>query len=109
MKALLLLLFVPALAAAQGPQNAIKQGEEVFSKTCANGYCHGSVGAGAGAPRLAARGFDQAYITNTVTRGIPNTGMAAFENTMSRSDLAAVVAYVAKLNGITSPVGAGAG
>jgi len=109
MKALLLLLFVPALAVAQNTQNAIKQGEEVFNKTCANGYCHGPAGAGAGAPRLAARGFDQAYIMNTVTRGIPNTGMAAYESTMSRSELTAVVAYVAKLNGIASPASATTG
>ncbi|MGA2878577.1 MAG: cytochrome c [Bryobacteraceae bacterium] len=78
-------------------------GEKVFAQSCATGYCHGARGAPAGAPRLAGRGFDQAYITNTVMRGLPGTAMPAFGTTLSRSDLAAVVAYVASLNGITNP------
>jgi mono/diheme cytochrome c family protein len=103
MKIAVLLLFVPALASAQNP-DVTKQGEDVFNKTCASGYCHGASGAGGGAPRIAARGFDQAFISNTVTRGIPNTGMQAFANALSRPELNAVVAYVAKLNGIANPV-----
>jgi mono/diheme cytochrome c family protein len=57
-------------------------------------------GVAAGAPRLAERGFDQAYIENTVARGLQGTSMPAFTGSLSRSDLNAVVAYVAKLNGI---------
>src|ERR1019366_2291683 len=49
---------------------------------------------------LAARGFDQAYINTTITRGIPGTAMPAFGTTLSRNDLTAVTAYVAALNGI---------
>jgi mono/diheme cytochrome c family protein len=67
-------------------------GEKVFAQSCATGYCHGARGAPAGAPRLAGRGFDQAYITNTVMRGLPGTAMPAFGTTLSRPDLAAVVA-----------------
>jgi mono/diheme cytochrome c family protein len=77
-------------------------GEKVFAQSCATGYCHGARGAPAGAPRLAGRSFDQAYITNTVTRGLPGTAMPAFGTTLSRPDLAAVVAYVAGLNGIAN-------
>jgi mono/diheme cytochrome c family protein len=77
-------------------------GEKVFAQSCATGYCHGARGAPAGAPRLAGRGFDQAYITNTVMRGLPGTAMPAFGTTLSRPDLAAVVAYVASLNGIAN-------
>ena len=106
MKALILLLFVPALAGAQNPPNVLKQGEDVFNKTCATGYCHGVQGAGGGAPRVSARGFDQAFISNAVTRGIPNTAMQSFTNTLSRADLTAVVAYVARLNGIANPTAA---
>jgi mono/diheme cytochrome c family protein len=102
MKIAFLLFLVPALAFAQNP-DVVKQGEDVFNKTCASGYCHGAGGAGGGAPRIAARGFDQTFISNTVTRGIPNTGMQAFANTLSRAELNAVVAYVAKLNGIANP------
>jgi mono/diheme cytochrome c family protein len=110
MKAIFLLVFVPALAVAQNLPDVLKQGEEIFSKSCATGYCHGAMGAGGGAPRVAARGFDQTFINNTVTRGIPNTAMPPFANTLSRGDLTAVVAYVARLNGIASPtIAAGGG
>jgi len=63
-----LLCMVPALAGAQNLADALKQGEDVFVKTCAAGYCHGPKGAGGGAPRLSGRGFDQAFIANTVSR-----------------------------------------
>jgi len=104
MKCFFLLFLLPALASAQSPVDILKQGEQVFAATCASGYCHGAQGVGGGAPRIAARGFDQAFIANTVTRGIPNTGMQSFASSLSRTDLTAVVAYVAKLNGITNPV-----
>jgi mono/diheme cytochrome c family protein len=61
---------------------------------------------------LAGRGFDQGYITSTVMRGLPGTAMPAFGTTLSRADLAAVIAYVATLNGIANPtinVGPGPG
>jgi mono/diheme cytochrome c family protein len=103
MKAIFLLLVAPALAGAQSLPDVLKQGEAVFAKTCANGYCHGPQGVGGGAPRLAGRGFDQAFINTTVTRGISNTSMQSFANTLSRGELSAVVAYVARLNGVANP------
>jgi mono/diheme cytochrome c family protein len=96
MKQVLLLLVIPALGWSQSP------GEKVFAQSCATGYCHGAKGAPAGAPRLAARGFDQAYITTTIMRGLPGTAMPAFGTTLSRADLSSVVAYVASLNGIVN-------
>jgi mono/diheme cytochrome c family protein len=104
MKGLFLLMFIPAVAAAQNLSDVLKQGEEVFNKTCATGYCHGAQGTGGGAPRISARGFDQAFINNTVTRGVPNTAMQSFSNTLSRGELTAVIAYVARLNGVANPV-----
>jgi mono/diheme cytochrome c family protein len=98
-----------AIAGAQNLPNVLKQGENVFSKSCATGYCHGARGTNGGAPRLAAREFDQAFIANTVQRGIPSTSMPAFGATLSRADLTAVVAYVASLNGVTNPVITGSG
>jgi mono/diheme cytochrome c family protein len=103
MRRLLLVLLMPGLGHTQGLQETLKHGEQVFSQSCATGYCHGGKGAAAGAPRLAGRGFDQAYINNTVTRGLPGTAMPAFGATLSRGDLVAVVAYVATLNGIANP------
>jgi mono/diheme cytochrome c family protein len=88
---------------AQNIVNVVRQGELVFSKTCATGYCHGIRGGPGGAPRLAARGFDQAYISKVVTQGVPDTGMASFATRLSPPDLEAVIAYVATLNGIANP------
>jgi len=102
----LLLFVIPVLGWAQN------SGEKVFAQSCATGYCHGARGVAAGAPRLAGRGFDQTYITNTIMRGLPSTAMPAFGTTLSRADLVAVVTYVAGLNGIANPtinVGPGPG
>jgi len=88
---------------AQNVANVVTQGEAVFSKTCATGYCHGVRGGSSGAPRLAARGFGQAYIDKIVRNGVPDTGMASFTTRLSPPDLVAVIAYVATLNGIASP------
>jgi len=105
-----------ALAASCSAQNltpnldeVLKQGEQVFAQSCATGYCHGIRGGPSTAPRLVGRGFDQAYISNVVTRGVPDTGMASFATSLSRPDLVAVVAYVATLNGITNPIVAAGG
>lgn len=94
-----LLIFVFAGAACAQPA-MVKQGEQIFATTCATGYCHGARGVAGGAPRLAARGFDAAYIRNVVTNGIADTGMPAFTAKLSRPDLIAVVTYVASLNGV---------
>ena len=79
MKGALPILAVAALAAhALTAQDIVTQGEGVFNKSCATGYCHGARGTAGGAPRLAARGFDQAFINSTVQRGVPSTAMPAF-------------------------------
>jgi mono/diheme cytochrome c family protein len=98
MKHALLLLIVPALGWSQSA------GEKVFAQSCATGYCHGARGTPAGAPRLAGRGFEQSYITNTIMRGLPGTAMPAFGTTLLRADLIAVITYVSNLNGITNAV-----
>ncbi|HEV2198669.1 MAG TPA: c-type cytochrome [Bryobacteraceae bacterium] len=94
---------------AQNLQEVLQRGEEVFGKTCAAGYCHGSKGAvAAGAPRLAARGFTQAYIATTIARGVPDTSMPAFGTSLPAADRVAVSAYLATLNGVANPNIAGA-
>ena len=98
MRRALLLLAIPVLGWSQSA------GEKAFAQSCATGYCHGARGAPAGAPRLAGRGFDQAYITSTIMRGLPGTAMPAFGTTLSRTDLAAVITYVANLNGVANPI-----
>jgi mono/diheme cytochrome c family protein len=96
-------LMAAGLAGAQNLPQVLKRGEAVFNDTCSAGYCHGPKGSGGGAPRLAAREFTQAYIANTVMRGVDGTAMAAFGASLPRADLVAVVAYVASLNGIANP------
>jgi mono/diheme cytochrome c family protein len=88
---------------AQNVASVVKQGEAVFSKTCATGYCHGVRGGPSGAPRLAARGFNQGYIDKVVRNGVADTGMASFSTRLSPPDLVAVIAYVATLNGVANP------
>jgi mono/diheme cytochrome c family protein len=102
-RAVLLLTMAPALAWAQDIAAAIAQGERVFAQTCATGYCHGTKGASGGAPRLAGRGFSQATINRIVSQGVPGTAMPAFGISLPRPELAAVIAYVAALNGIANP------
>jgi cytochrome c5 len=103
----LLFLAVVAFGAAQSLPDVLKQGETVFNKSCATGYCHGARGTNGGAPRIAARGFDQPFINNTVRGGVPGTAMPAFGTTLSRADLNAVVGYVASLNGVTTLANSG--
>jgi mono/diheme cytochrome c family protein len=105
---LLPLLLVATLASAQGVQQLVARGQEIYAKSCATGYCHGLNGAAGGAPRLASRGFDEAYIISTTRFGVKGTAMQAFGGILPRPDLAAVVAYVATLNGITPTLGRGA-
>ena len=103
-KTLVIATFTLALScSAQNVASVVKQGEAVFSKTCATGYCHGMRGGPSGAPRLAARGFNQAHIDKIVREGVPDTGMVSFTTRLSRPDLVAVVAYVATLNGVANP------
>jgi cytochrome c553 len=81
-------------------QDLAMRGADVYVKSCATGYCHGVKGAGGGAPRLASRGFDEAYISRVIRTGINGTPMPAFGTTLARLDLLAVIAYVGSLNGI---------
>ena len=97
MRAAVLLLLAAALACGQ---DVLTRGANLYNQTCANGYCHGPRGVGGSAPRLAARGFSEEYISQTVRRGIPGTAMPAFGTTLPRGEVGMIVAYVASLNGI---------
>lgn len=96
MRAAFLFLIVPACFA----QDVLTRGADVFARTCATPYCHGSKGAGGAAPKLAMRGFDEAHIASVTRAGLPGTAMQGYGSTLARADFNAVVAYVASLNGI---------
>ena len=107
-RALLIFVFAGAAFAQSGGRASqaapvVEQGAQVFAATCATGYCHGARGGAGGAPRLAARGFDLAYIRTVVTNGIPDTPMPSFTAKLSRPDLIAVISYVASLNDVALP------
>ena len=103
MRALLLCAACSAVWAQSVPE-LVRQGETIFNKTCATGYCHAlRGGTGGGAPRLAARGFDEPYINSVTSRGVAGTAMPGFAGTLARAEVTAVVAYVATLNGIANP------
>jgi cytochrome c553 len=93
-----------ALQAAQGTEPDVSRGEQIFQVTCANAYCHGVNGSAGSAPPLASQGFDAAYIATIIRSGKPNTTMAGFAGSLSETDINAVMAYVAGLNGISNPV-----
>ncbi len=88
------------LAAKIFAQSPPARGEDVFTRSCGTPYCHGPKGVGGGAPKLASRGFDEAYIASVTRAGIAGTGMQGYGSVLPRADLNAVVAYVASLNGI---------
>ena len=98
-----MMLLAAGVSFGQGSPSAATRGLDVFNKSCATGYCHGVKGTPGGAPRLAARGFDDAYISQVVRMGIGGTGMPAFGTSLDRADLLAVIAYVDGLNGVTPP------
>jgi len=96
-----LLLLAPFLFA----QLFAQSGADVFARSCANGYCHGANGQGGGAPKLAGRGFDEAYIISVTRAGVPGTAMQGYGTVLTRPEFNAVVAYVASLNGIVPRAG----
>ena len=99
------LLLLCVSASGQSLREVLDHGEQVFNITCATGYCHAPEGGlGGGASRLAGRGFEQDYIRRATASGLPGTAMPAFGELLSAGDLSAVVAYVAVLNEIDSPV-----
>jgi len=98
MNRLILLLLA---ASAANAQDLVARGADVYAKSCGTGYCHAPKGGGGGAaPRLAARGFTEEYISQTVQRGISGTAMPGFAGVLPRGEMAAVLAYIGSLNGI---------
>jgi cytochrome c553 len=97
------LMLMPVVANGQqlpSPQEAAKHGAVVYAASC-TGYCHGANGAvGTGAPALAGRGLDAAYIDNVVMHGIPGTAMPGWGQRIPVPDSYAVIAYVQSLNGL---------
>ena len=79
MAAGILLLSAPPRAAGQASsvdlKNAalISRGSEVFAKSCAVGYCHGSEGRASRGPQLRDRPWDPRHVHAITRDGVPGT------------------------------------
>jgi putative heme-binding domain-containing protein len=72
----------------------ISEGAKFFATSCGNAYCHGTGGIGGGAPRLRGKGLDAAYLFNTISNGIPGTGMLSFKSELSEQQIWKLVAFI---------------
>ncbi len=102
------LLAVALLAAPLAAQEAMQLGADVFRKSCAVGYCHGSGGTQGRAPKMIGRNFEPDYVSKVTRDGIPNTGMPGWRDRLSAQEVNAVVEYVIRISGSTGSVTAGA-
>jgi len=103
-----LAVLVALAAGSLTAQDIYQRGAEVFRKSCAQGYCHGTAGAQGRAPKLTGRSFDQPAVARIIYDGVPNTGMPGFKNQLAAEPLEAVVAYVVKISGGSYVPGASA-
>jgi putative heme-binding domain-containing protein len=72
----------------------ISEGAKLFAPTCGNAYCHGTGGAGGGAPRIRGRGLDAAYLFKTISNGIPGTAMMGYKSDLTEEQIWKVVAFI---------------
>ena len=105
--ALLLLPFVPVFVTAvhragsalqangrlKDPQ-VIAEGAKLFAPSCGNAYCHGTGGAGGGAPRLRGKDLESGYVFKSISNGIPGTSMPGFKSELSEEQIWKLVAFV---------------
>ncbi len=76
----------------------VRQGSELYSKSCAVGYCHGLEGRTFGAPKLRERDWDPGQLAETINNGVPGTTMPAFRGVLADRDIWTVVAYIMTLS-----------
>jgi putative heme-binding domain-containing protein len=100
LSAFCLLLFNLQSGSAQAPsaRTQIEAGKRVYSGSCGMSYCHGSEGIGGGGPKLRGREFSPEYLTFLITEGVPGTIMPGFKNSLSKQQIAQLVAYLISLS-----------
>lgn len=101
--ALLIVLVVSSLSAqnqAIDLENTavVEQGRNLYSKSCAVGYCHGLEGRAFGAPRLRGRDWDPRQLSETINSGVSGTTMPGFRGVLADRDIWTIVAYVMTLS-----------
>ena len=75
-------------------QQFIADGARLFAPSCGNAYCHGTGGAGGGAPRLRGNGLEAAYVFKSISNGIPGTSMPTFKSELSEEQIWKLVAFI---------------
>lgn len=89
---------VPTLV-QQGSDNlkdpkVLSEGARLFATNCGNAYCHGTGGAGGGAPRVRGRDLEAKYVFKSIVNGIPGSAMPSFKSELSEQQVWSVVAFV---------------
>ncbi|MBK9170755.1 MAG: c-type cytochrome [Bryobacterales bacterium] len=92
---LLILAAAPLVAQTQG--GSVARGQEIYKQTCAVGYCHGLDGTAGRGPNMRGRALDPKHVERVIREGVPATGMPAFADFLSETDLRASVAYIMSL------------
>jgi putative heme-binding domain-containing protein len=91
-------------ALAQAPSvnlqdaSLIARGNDLFAKSCAVGYCHGSEGRASRGPQLRDRAWDPRRVHAITRDGVPGTSMPPWGALLSDNDIWAVTAYVMSLS-----------
>ncbi len=76
----------------------IARGSEIFARSCAIGYCHGSEGRASRGPQLRDRAWDPRHVYTVTRDGVPETAMPAWKDILPDRDIWAVTAYVMSLS-----------
>ncbi len=96
-----LLFFCGALCAQEtvdlSNAELIASGSQLFAKTCAVGYCHGSEGRAARGPALRERVWEPREVYRITHDGVAGTSMPAWKDVLSRDDIWAITSYVVSL------------
>jgi putative heme-binding domain-containing protein len=75
-------------------RQVIADGAKLFAPSCGNAYCHGTGGAGGGAPRLRGKDLEAAYVFKSISNGIPGTSMPSFKSELSEEQIWKLVAFI---------------
>jgi putative heme-binding domain-containing protein len=99
----LLLLWLAPKSAAQtaidlNDAQLIARGGEVFARSCAIGYCHGSEGRASRGPQLRELPWDPRHVYAVTRDGVPGTAMPAWKDILPDREIWAVTAYVMSLS-----------
>jgi len=72
----------------------ISEGAKLFATSCGNAYCHGTGGAGGGAPRLRGKDLEANFVFKAISNGIPGSSMPGFRSELSEEQIWKLVAFV---------------